>query len=59
MDAVDEVRIVAVDSRVARRSHLELSSRGWRGGVITPNTVAEIERIRRPHTPTKTLTPRR
>ena len=27
---------------------LELSSRGWRGVVMTPKTVAEIERIRRP-----------
>jgi putative transposase len=26
---------------------LELSSRGWRGVVITPKTVAEIERLRR------------
>jgi transposase-like protein len=26
---------------------LELSSRGWRGVVMTPNTVAEIERLRR------------
>jgi putative transposase len=26
---------------------LELSSRGWRGVTMTPNTVAEIERIRR------------
>jgi transposase-like protein len=26
---------------------LELSSRGWRGVVMTPKTVAEIERIRR------------
>jgi putative transposase len=28
-------------------SVLELSSRGWRGVVMTPKTVAEIERIRR------------
>jgi putative transposase len=26
---------------------LELSSRGWRGAVMTPKTVAEIERLRR------------
>ena len=26
---------------------LELSSRGWRGVVMTPKTVAEIERLRR------------
>ena len=34
---------------------LELSSRGWRGVVMTPKTVAEIERIRRQQhaTPTK------
>jgi hypothetical protein len=25
---------------------LELSSRGWRGVVMTPKTVAEIERLR-------------
>jgi putative transposase len=29
---------------------LELSSRGWRGVVITPRTVAEIERLRRGQT---------
>jgi putative transposase len=29
---------------------LELSSRGWRGGVMTPRAVAEIERLRRGHT---------
>jgi len=30
---------------------LELSSRGWRGVVMTPRSVAEIERLRRrPHT---------
>jgi putative transposase len=28
---------------------LELSSRGWRGVVMTPQTVAEIERLRRQH----------
>ena len=32
---------------------LELSSRGWRGVVMTPKTVAEIERIRRQHTATE------
>jgi putative transposase len=26
---------------------LELSSRGWRGVVMSPKTVAEIERLRR------------
>ena len=26
---------------------LELSSRGWRGVVMTPRTVAEVERLRR------------
>ena len=26
---------------------IELSSRGWRGVVMTPKTVAEIERLRR------------
>ena len=26
---------------------LELSSRGWRGVVMTPQSVAEIERLRR------------
>jgi putative transposase len=31
---------------------LELSSRGWRGVVMTPRTVAEIERIRRQQTAT-------
>ncbi len=30
---------------------LELSSRGWRGVVMTPKTVAEIERLRRQHEP--------
>jgi putative transposase len=29
---------------------LELSSRGWRGAVMTPKTVAEIERLRRQRT---------
>jgi hypothetical protein len=33
---------------------LELSSRGWRGVVMAPKTVAEIERIRRQQT---TITP--
>jgi putative transposase len=33
---------------------LELSSRGWRGVVMTPKTVAEIERIRRQQ---NTITP--
>jgi transposase-like protein len=32
---------------------LELSSRGWRGVVMTPKTVAEIERIRRQQTATE------
>jgi hypothetical protein len=31
---------------------LELSSRGWRGVVTTPKTVAEIERLRRQQRPT-------
>jgi putative transposase len=31
---------------------LELSSRGWRGVVMTPKTVAEIERLRRQQRPT-------
>jgi hypothetical protein len=26
---------------------LELTSRGWRGVVMTPRSVAEIERLRR------------
>ena len=30
---------------------LELSSRGWRGVVMTPMTVAEIERLRRGERP--------
>ena len=34
---------------------LELSSRGWRGVVMTPKTVAEIERIRR-HASTDDIT---
>jgi putative transposase len=29
---------------------LELSSRGWRGVVMTPRTLAEIERLRRGQT---------
>ena len=33
---------------------LELSSRGWRGVVMTPKTVAEIERIRRRQNTTQT-----
>jgi transposase-like protein len=33
---------------------LELSSRGWRGVVMTPKTVAEIERLRRQQIPTST-----
>lgn len=32
---------------------LGLSSRGWRGVVMTPKTVAEIERIRRQQTTVK------
>ena len=35
---------------------LELSSRGWRGVIMTPKTVAEIERIRRQQTDTSTNT---
>ena len=31
---------------------LELASRGWRGVTMTPKAVAQIERIRRGHTPT-------
>ena len=30
---------------------LELASRGWRGVTMTPKAVAQIERIRRAHTP--------
>ena len=30
---------------------LELSSRGWRGVVMTPRSVAEIERLRRRQQP--------
>ena len=30
---------------------LELASRGWRGVTMTPKAVAQIERIRRGHTP--------
>jgi putative transposase len=33
---------------------LELSSRGWRGVVMTPRSVAEIERLRRRQHPTTT-----
>ena len=33
---------------------LELSSRGWRGVIMTPKTVAEIERIRRQQNPSAT-----
>jgi len=33
---------------------LELSSRGWRGVVMTPRTVAEIERLRRAQRPVLT-----
>jgi putative transposase len=33
---------------------LELSSRGWRGVIMTPKTVAEIERIRRHQNATPT-----
>ena len=29
---------------------LELSSRGWRGVVMTPKAVAEMERLRRQQT---------
>ena len=32
---------------------LELLSRGWRGVIMTPSTVAEIERIRRQRTTTE------
>jgi putative transposase len=36
---------------------LELASRGWRGVVMTPKTVAEIERLRRElHTTTDVIT---
>jgi hypothetical protein len=31
---------------------LELKNRGWRGVLMTPKTVAEIERIRRQQNPT-------
>jgi putative transposase len=37
---------------------LELSSRGWRGVVMTPRTVAEIERIRRDQEPAPTTEPK-
>jgi transposase-like protein len=33
---------------------LELSSRGWRGVVMTPRSVAEIERLRRADRPATT-----
>jgi putative transposase len=33
---------------------LELSSRGWRGVLMTPRSVAEIERLRRRQHPTTT-----
>jgi putative transposase len=33
---------------------LELSSRGWRGVVMTPRSVAEIQRLRRRQVPTRT-----
>jgi len=36
---------------------LELSSRGWRGVVMTPKTVAEIERLRRQQHTTKPTEP--
>ena len=36
---------------------LELSSRGWRGVVMTPKSVAEIERLRRQQTPDNTSEP--
>jgi putative transposase len=36
---------------------LELSSRGWRGVVMTPRAVAEIERLRRNPTTSKTTEP--
>jgi len=35
---------------------LELSSRGWRGVIMTPKTVAEIEHIRRQQTDTSLTT---
>jgi hypothetical protein len=39
---------------------LELSSRGWRGLLMTPKAVAEIERLRPlPELATATLQPRR
>jgi transposase-like protein len=37
---------------------LELSSRGWRGVVMSPRTVAEIERIRRHGEPTPSTEPK-
>jgi transposase-like protein len=36
---------------------LELSSRGWRGVVMTPRAVAEIERLRRRATTNENNTP--
>jgi putative transposase len=36
---------------------LELSSRGWRGVKMNPQTVAEIERLRRQHRDTTTTPP--
>jgi hypothetical protein len=36
---------------------LELSSRGWRGVVMTPRAVAEIERLRRSPTGNETNEP--
>ena len=36
---------------------LELSSRGWRGVIMTPKTVAEIERIRRQQSTTTPSNP--
>ena len=33
---------------------LELSSRGWRGVVMTPRSVAKIERLRRRKRPVAT-----
>ena len=33
---------------------LELSSRGWRGVVMTPRSIAEIERLRRRQHPPST-----
>jgi putative transposase len=36
---------------------LELSTRGWRGVVMTPKSVAEIERLRRGQTTARDLEP--